>query len=51
MEVLRLESTRLRQEDLLERFRENNQFESKVSLVKLLIKENLLGCFHYLATY
>ena len=30
--------------DLLERFRENNL--AKVNLLKLLIKENLLGCSH-----
>ena len=36
--------TRLHQVDLRERFRENNL--AKVTLLKLLITENLFGCFH-----
>ena len=36
--------TKLHQVDLLEKFKENNL--AKVNFLKLLTKENLLGCWH-----
>ena len=44
MEGSNFNGTGIHQGDLLEKFKENNL--KKIELLKLLTKENLLGCFH-----